>query len=98
MKTNKVYTNDKSLDTPKPEQSSLKSTNNYNDAILKVLFIVGLYASFLFSGIYEEKLYKENYYSINNPQKKIKFQNALLAIFINSLISYIVSNIILFFM
>jgi hypothetical protein len=98
MNTNKVYTNEKPVNTPNPESSSISTSNNYNDVIIKVFFIVGLYASFLFSGIYEEKLYKGNYFNLEDPPKKLKFGHPLLAIFINSLISYILSEIILFAM
>ena len=95
MNNNKKHIVDKSgmKETPKPELTN--NSSNFNETLLKIFFIIGLYVSFLFSGIYEEKLYKGNYY---NEDKKLKFQHPLLAIFINSFISFIVSNIVLFTM
>jgi hypothetical protein len=95
MNKDKKYTNNKSEERITPSPDTLSTKSNSNDVFMKVFFIVGLYASFLFSGIYEEKLYKGNYYNQDDPTVKIKFQHPLLAIFVNSLISCIISNIIL---
>jgi hypothetical protein len=95
MNKEKKYTNEKSVESSTPDSSHVSHKTEGSDVFMKVFFIVGLYVSFLFSGIYEEKLYKGNYYNQDDPTLKIKFQHPLLAIFVNSLISCIVSNIIL---
>jgi hypothetical protein len=64
-----------------------------SETITKIVFIVALYVSFLFSGIFEEKLYKGNYVDSNN--KKLKYSSPLLAIFLNNLVSFIISGAIL---
>jgi hypothetical protein len=69
-----------------------------NELLTKLFFIVSLYVSFLFSGIFEEKMYKGTYVNANNPDQKIKFTHPLLAIFFNSAISLVISGIVLFSM
>jgi len=95
MNKEKKYTNEKSVESSTPDPSTISHKPDGSDVFMKIFFIVGLYASFLFSGIYEEKLYKGNYYNQDDPTLRIKFKHPLLAIFVNSLISCIVSNIIL---
>ena len=52
-------------------------TKTHSDGILtKAFYIIALYALFLFSGIFEEKLYKNTY-----TENKIKFKHPLFAIF-----------------
>lgn len=61
-----------------------------SELLTKVLLITGLYISFVVSGVFEETLYKGDYYSDND--KKIKFSHPLLAIFLNSVISYFLAE------
>lgn len=77
-------------DKETPVQSGGKS-----DFLTKMFYIVALYLSFLFSGILEEKLYKGKFVSDSDPDKKIKFSHPTIAIFLNSLFSYIISSIAL---
>jgi hypothetical protein len=73
------------LETPKQEDK-----NKHSVIWTKIFFIVGLYVSFLFSGIFEEKLYKTIYSSENTP--KIKFSHPIIAILLNSFISLVISS------
>jgi hypothetical protein len=69
--------------------------NKQSETLTKILFIIALYVSFLFSGIFEEKLYKGTYVSDKDPSQSIKFKHPLIAIFFNSVISYLISTIAL---
>lgn len=73
-------------ETPKDNKKSNSET------LLKIFFIIGLYVSFLFSGIFEEKLYKGKYVSDKDPSISIKFNHPLIAIFANSIIALIISQ------
>lgn len=53
----------------------------------KIFYIVGLYVSFVISGIFEEKLYKGTYHDSKN--NKFRFDQPMLALFLNGLISYL---------
>lgn len=57
--------------------------------LMKIFLILGLYVCFIFSGIYEEKLYKTNY-SVDSLS--IKFNNPSIAILANSLIAYLIAQ------
>lgn len=72
--------------TPGSKQSEL---------FTKLFYIAALYASFLFSGIFEEKLYKGAYTSDKDPSKKIRFSHSSVAILLNSIISFIISSVAL---
>ncbi len=63
---------------------------DYRHLALKVFYIVGLYISFVISGIFEEKLYKGNY--VDNKNNKFRFDQPMLALFLNGLISYLISQ------
>lgn len=77
-------------ETPTAGQTGQKS-----DFLSKAIFIIALYVSFLFSGIFEEKLYKGVYVSDQDEKKKIKFSHPSIAILLNSLISFTISKIAL---
>lgn len=62
--------------------------------IEKVLYMIGLYVSFLFSGIYEEKLYKNEYLD-EETGKTFKFKYSILAIMFNSILGYLFSSVML---
>ncbi len=64
---------------------------DYKHLALKIFYIIGLYFSFVISGIFEEKLYKATYVDEKN-NKKFKFDQPMLALFINGLISYLISG------
>lgn len=71
-------------------------TGNNDGFMIKVFFIVALYSSFVFSGVYEEKLYKGTYSPSNeSPDMKIKFSHPLLAILCNSIVAYAISALVL---
>lgn len=57
--------------------------------LLKIFYIMGVYISFVISGVFEEKLYKGTYVDSNN--KKFRFDQANLALFLNGIISYFIS-------
>ena len=63
--------------------------------LTKFIYILLLYSFFIFSGLFEEKIFKQEYEYINekNEIKKIKFKNANISLFIISFFSIIVSNI-----
>jgi len=56
----------------------------------KIFYIVGLYISFVISGIFEEKLYKGTY--TDSQKFKFKFDQPMLALFLNGLISYLIAE------
>lgn len=60
-----------------------------SELFTKVLYIALLYVSFLFSGYLEETLYKGQY---DLKGKKSRFTDPLIAIFLNSLISFLISS------
>jgi len=70
--------------------------NKYEEnSFTKFFYILLLYSFFIFSGLFEEKLFKQEYQYINekNEIKNIKFKNPNISLFIVSFISIIVSNI-----
>jgi hypothetical protein len=75
-----------------PSQDSKKKNS---EVLTKIFFIIALYISFLFSGIFEEKLYKGKYTSDSNPNKSVKFAHPTIAILVNSIIAYVISMIAL---
>ena len=81
------------VDNETPKEGS--ASNKNSEIFTKIFFIIGLYVSFLFSGIFEEKLYKGSYFSDSDPSIKIKFSHSLIAIFANSVIAAIISGGIL---
>jgi len=64
---------------------------DYKHLALKIFYIIGLYVSFVISGIFEEKLYKGTYVDEKN-NKKYKFDQPMLALFLNGLISYLIAQ------
>lgn len=69
--------------------------HNKGEHFLKIFFILGLYAMYLISGVYEEKLYKGTY-TDSSLSEKIRFDHPLIAIVINSVVCYFISSIFLF--
>lgn len=63
---------------------------DYKQLAWKVFYIVGLYISFVISGIFEEKLYKGTY--VDKKNNKFRFDQPMLALFLNGLISYLISQ------
>lgn len=60
---------------------------------IKIFIILGLYISFVISGIFEERLYKGFFIDKNN--KKFRFELPMLALFLNGLISYLIASFVL---
>jgi hypothetical protein len=56
---------------------------------VKIFIILGIYVSFIISGIFEERLYKGHFLDKNG--KKFRFDLAVIALFLNGLISYLIS-------
>jgi hypothetical protein len=77
-------------DTPNPD-----SVKKNSEVLTKIFFIIALYVSFLFSGIFEEKLYKGKYVSDVDSNKTVKFAHPTIAIMVNSIISCVISMIAL---
>lgn len=61
---------------------------------LKIFIIVGLYVSFVISGIFEERLYKGTFTDKNN--KKFRFELPMIALFLNGIISYLIASYVLY--
>jgi hypothetical protein len=64
-----------------------------SDYLVKVLYIAGLYGAFVFSGVYEESLYKGKF--TNDQGQTTKFKHPMLAIFMVSFLSYALSSLML---
>jgi len=62
---------------------------DYKQLALKLFYIIGLYISFVISGIFEEKLYKGTY--LDKDNSKFKFDQPMLALFLNGVISYFIA-------
>lgn len=63
-------------------------------SFLSMLFLIsGLYISFIISGVFEEKLYKGKYTDSNGIH--YKFSQPSLALFLTSLLSFLISAIAL---
>jgi hypothetical protein len=77
-------------ETPNPDSKKKNS-----EVLTKIFFIIALYISFLFSGIFEEKLYKGKYTSDSNPKVSVKFSHPTIAILVNSIIAWVISMIAL---
>jgi hypothetical protein len=88
----KLFTNNVENKTP---TNNIVLDKKENETLTKIFFIIALYVAFLFSGIFEEKLYKGSYFSHSDPSKKIKFSHPVIAIFTNSVISFIIASIAL---
>ena len=73
----------------------IKMNKSEENPLTKFIYILLLYSFFIFSGLFEEKIFKQEYEYINekNEIKKIKFKNANISLFIISFFSIIVSNI-----
>ena len=70
-----------------------QTENKSNNILSMVILISGLYVSFVISGIYEEKLYKGKY--TDSEGKSFKFSQPSLALFLTSVLSFIISVIAL---
>lgn len=73
----------------------IKMNKSEENPLTKFIYILLLYSFFIFSGLFEEKIFKQEYEYISekNEIKKIKFKNANISLFIISFFSIIVSNI-----
>jgi hypothetical protein len=64
-----------------------------NEMLTMLIYIVGLYVSFLVSGIFEEKIYKNKY-----DEGKLAFTHPALALMLISAMSLMISQGMLFTM
>lgn len=71
-------------------EKEISTKIDYKQLAWKIFYIVGLYVSFVISGIFEEKLYKGTY--TDNKNGKFKFDQPMLALFLNGLISYCIAE------
>lgn len=67
---------------------------NYKELVFKLFCIFGVYVSFVISGVFEEKLYKSTFDDEND--KKIRFNQPVVALLINGVISYILAEMLLY--
>ena len=61
---------------------------------IKIFIILGLYISFVISGIFEERLYKGTFTDKNN--KKFRFELPMIVLFLNGLMSYLIAYFVLY--
>lgn len=66
---------------------------DFKQLALKIFIIIGLYVSFVVSGVFEERLYKGFFTDRNN--KKFRFEMPMICLFFNGLISYLFSSFVL---
>ena len=59
----------------------------------KIFIILGLYVSFVISGIFEERLYKGTFTDKND--KKFRFELPMIALLLNGIMSYAISSFVL---
>jgi hypothetical protein len=78
-------------ETPNSDHVEI-NTGRYSEFVTKIFYIISLYVCFVFSGIFEEKLYKTNYII---GTEKVKFHHPSLAIMANSIIASFIANIVL---
>jgi hypothetical protein len=60
---------------------------------MKIFIILGIYVSFIISGVFEERLYKGHFLDKNG--NKFRFDLPIIALFLNGLISYLISCYVL---
>jgi hypothetical protein len=78
-------------ETPDSEHVEI-NTGRYSEFVTKMFYIISLYICFVFSGIFEEKLYKTNY---TLGSEKVKFHHPSIAIMANSIIATFIAQIVL---